>query len=116
MKSLFLLLLGFFACRTTAPLTDAEKAKLDPALIALLEREDTVEGDYVVSARANGEKQYAVIIRSTRPEELRAAGIPIEAVVGDVITARVTKEELRKLVSLPSVRAVTNSGRDYTHE
>lgn len=99
-----------------APLTDAERAKLDPALIALLKREDVVEKEYVVSTRADGAKQYAVIIRSTSPEELRAAGIPVEAVVGDVITARVTKEELRKLVALSSVRAVTNSGRDNLHE
>lgn len=111
-----LFLLGFFACRSAAPLTDTEKAKLDSPLLALLQQEHVVESDYVVSTRANGTMQYAVIIRSAKPEELRAAGIPIEAIVGDVITARVTKEELRKLVSLPSVRAVSNSGREYPHQ
>lgn len=107
--------IGLFSCRTAAPLTDAEKAKLDSQLLALLQQHDVVDNDYVVSYRANGVKQYAVIIRSSNAGELRAAGVPVEAVVGDVITARVTREELRRLVALPSVRAVTNSGRDYLH-
>jgi hypothetical protein len=113
---LYLVLCCFFACRTAAPLTDAEKAKLDAPLLALLQGNHLAETDYVVSTRSDGTKQYAVIIRSGNPDELRASGIPVDAVVGDVITARVSKEELRKLVSLPSVRAVTNSGRDYPHE
>lgn len=113
--SAVLLALILFApsCSGTKSLTASEKAKLDPQLLVLLQDENIVESDYSISLRQDGTKQYAVIIRGTNPEELRAAGIALQAVMGDVITARVTKEELRKVVALPSVRAVQNSSKDF---
>lgn len=103
----------FFACDSMKPLSPSEKAKLDPQLLMLLQSENIVESDYSISTRADGATQYAVIIRGSNPEELRAAGIALQAVIGDVMTARVTKEELRKILTLPSVRAVENSSKDF---
>ncbi len=94
-------------------LTDREMAKLDPPLQRLIVGEAVVEGDFDVSNRPGGEKEYGVIIRSSNPEELKSAGIPINTVMGDVITARLTISELKKVLTIPSVRALQNRSKNY---
>ncbi len=93
-------------------LSDAERLKLDPLLQRLVSDVRVVEDDYSISTRPDGVKEYGVIIYTDKLEELRSAGIPINSVVRDFATARLTVEELRKVVKLPSVRAVRNSGKD----
>ena len=96
-----------------AALTDREMAKLDPPLQRLVAEGSAAESDYDVSIRSGGEKEYGVIIRSANAEELRSAGIPINTVMGDVITARLTISELKKVLTIPSVRALQNSSKNY---
>ncbi len=109
------LLLGvafLFSCARPL-LTDREMAKLDPQLQRLVAGETVAESDYEVSNRLSGEKEYGVIIRSSNAEDLRSAGIPINSVIGDVITARLTISELKKVLTIPSVRALQNSSKNY---
>jgi hypothetical protein len=102
-----------WGCASVSTLSQAERAKLDPGLIRLLEGEAGSNDTYDVSLRANGEREYNVILRCSHPDELRSAGIRIGSVFGDVVTARLTISELRKAVALQSVKAVQNSSTTY---
>jgi hypothetical protein len=96
-------------------LSQEEMAKLDPGLRQLYSPTPPGDASYDVSVRANGVKEYGVIIRSTSPQDLRDAGINPGSIFGDVITARVSLEELRRVVALPTVRAVEQGNRNEIH-
>ena len=87
--------------------------KLDPALTRLLNAERVVEADYDSSVRPDGTKEFAVIIRSKNVEDIKSAGIKVGSVFSDVITARVSLAELRKIVQLGSVRFVLLGSKNY---
>jgi len=87
-------------------LTTEMRQKLDPPLIRLLEGHAVDDADYEQSARPDGAKEYAVIIRGTNPEEVRAAGIHLNSIFGEVMTARLTTVELLKVLRLPSIKSV----------
>jgi len=108
-----ILLLFFVAsCCGSRELNSSERAKLTPGLLALLTEESAPDELFDVSERADGTKEYGIIIRSTNPDELRAQGIKVQSAIGDVITARVSKEQLRSLLSLPSVRSVNQGNKN----
>ena len=111
------MLLAFLlvACGGPMALTEAERAKLDPGLQSLLAEGTGSEAHYDLSIRTDGTREYGVIVRTTDAEKLRAAGIHVQSVLGDVVTVRVTVDELRDVARLPSVRAVQNSGRNTLH-
>jgi hypothetical protein len=111
-KALLLGVVLVLGC-TRPLLTDRELAKLDPPLQKLMGGGSISENQFDVSSRPGGEKEYGVIIRSSNPEELRSSGIPINSVIGDVITARLTVDELRKVLTIPSVHALQNSSKNY---
>ena len=98
--------LFLFSCSIVKPLTDAEKAKLDRYLIHLLSGETVDERMFDVQKKVDGTKEYAVIVLSEDPETIRALGINVSSVFGDVIVVHATVEELIRIVSLPSVRAL----------
>lgn len=110
--SFFLLLAG---CSSTTELTEAERQKLDPQLTMLLRGDIVAESDLDAGLRKDGTKEYGVIIRSKNVEEIKQAGIQIGSAFSDVITARVTIPELRKILSLASVRAVQSSSKNRLH-
>ena len=60
-----------------------------------------------ITHRADGTKEYAVIVRSEHPEAIKALGVNVSSVFGDVIVVHVTLEELKNIVSL------TYSSRSY---
>jgi hypothetical protein len=98
-------------CSSPKSLSDTEKAKLDTPLIRLLAGEQ-VDKDLVGEAFCpDGTKEYAVIVRSEHPEEIRALGVAVSSVFGDVIVVLATIEELRNIVSLSSVRSVRVGSR-----
>lgn len=101
------------ACTATNRLSDAERAKLDPALQRLLAQERVVQSEYDATVRPDGSKEYGLVVRSNNADEIKKAGISVSSVFGDVITVRVTVEELRKLVGLSSVRSVQNGSKNY---
>jgi hypothetical protein len=104
------------SCRSAAPLTDTERAKLDPPLLALLHGEAIVESQYDISTRPDGTKEYGVILRCSNVDDVQAMGIQVGSVFGDVVTARLTVAELRTILALPSVRAVQNGSTNYLQE
>jgi hypothetical protein len=111
-----ILLLFVASCCGSRELSSLERAKLTPGLLALLTEESAPDDLYDVSTGSDGTKEYGVIIRSTNPGELRAQGIKVQSVIGDVITARVSKEQLRSLLSLPSVRSVDQGSMNQLHK
>ena len=111
----FLLALAVLSCGSSRDLSPSERAKLSPGLLALLTEEQAPDELYDVTLRPDGVKEYGVIIRSAVPEELRAQGIRIQSTFGDVLTARVTREELRSLLALPSVRSVEQGSTNQLH-
>ena len=110
-----LLLLFATSCCGSRELSSAERAKLTPGLLALLTEESVPDEFYDVNVRADGTKEYGVIIRSTNPDELRAQGIKVQSLFGDAITARVSKDQLRALLSLPSVRSLDEGSKNQLH-
>ena len=93
-------------CSSTKSLSEAEKAKLDLPLMHLLTDKPVEENRLDILTRSDGTKEYAIIIRSNHSEEIKEMGIAISSVFGDVIVARATIKEIRKIVSLSSVRAI----------
>jgi hypothetical protein len=105
--------LFLYSCSGSSNLLGADRLKLDPPLVRLLNAERIVEADYDMGLRPDGTKEYAVIIRSKNVEDLRSAGIQIASNFGDVITARVTIAEIRHIMKLNSVRAITIGSKNY---
>jgi hypothetical protein len=105
-----LLMLG--GCSGTKELTEIERQKLDPQLTMLLRGDAMAGSDLDSGIRSDGTRDYGVIIRSKAVDELKQAGIQIGSSFSDVITARVTIIELRKILSLSSVRAVQASSKN----
>jgi hypothetical protein len=112
-----LVLCGLLAlqCGHGKSLSREEMAKLDPGLQQLFAAQPPADAPYDVTVRSNGVKEYGVVIRSSSPQALRDAGIQVGSVFGDVVTARVSVDELRHVVSLPSVRAVEQGARSEIH-
>ena len=98
-------------CSSTKPLSEAEKAKLDPPLLHLLTGKPIQENRLDILTRSDGTKEYAVIVQSEHPEAIRALGITVSSVFGDVIVVHVTLEELKNIISLPTVQAVRTGSR-----
>jgi hypothetical protein len=108
-------LLSLSACSSTSDLSKQERAKVDPAVMRLLSGDDVSEKDYDVGIRSDGVKDYEVIIRANKTEELQSAGIKILSAFGDVLTARLTVPELRTILRLTSVRSVVNGSKNQLH-
>jgi hypothetical protein len=98
-------------CSSTKSLSEAEKAKLDQPLLHLLTGKPIQENRLDIFTRSDGTKEYAVIVQSEHPEAIRARGITMSSVFGDVIVVHVTLEELKNIVSLPTVQAVRTGSR-----
>ena len=92
----------------TPTLTASEMQKLDPALQRLLQGETLAIDHYSTSERGDGTTLYSVIIRSDQPDALEKAEIPTPSVQEDVITARLTTDEIRRAAQLDAVRRIEN--------
>jgi hypothetical protein len=107
-RSLILAVL-FAGCAATGPqLTPLEKEKLDPALQRLVLGTPASRAEYDIIPGQSGEEKFGVIVRTDNIEVLRNAGYAVTSAFGDVAVVRVTIAQLRSLVSLPSVKNVTN--------
>lgn len=103
-------------CSSTKSLSDAEKAKLDPPLLHLLSGDREDDKRLGVIHRADGTKEYAVIVQSEHPEAIRAFGINVSSVFGDIIVVHVTLEELKKIVSLSTVKSIHTGSKRTIQE
>ena len=103
--SLALALLSFH-CSSSNSLSQAERAKLDSHLIHLLEGNKIDKNFVRETVQPDGSMEYAVTIRTDHPEEITALGVTVSSIFGDVIVVHATKEELKKIIPLPSVRSL----------
>jgi hypothetical protein len=88
-------------------LTQTQQNRLGPSLQRFLTGDSMATGNIVAEGeQRNGEKVFAVIIRSDDADALRDAGIPLNSVAGSIITARLTADEILRVSSMPSVRSV----------
>jgi hypothetical protein len=102
--------LAFFilyaGCSSSGTLRDRDLKKLDPILRSIV-----IDGShpgplYDVTVREDGTFLIGVIIRTTDPESLRRAGIPILGTGGGTATARLTVEQLKEAVRVRGVHAI----------
>lgn len=108
--------LSSLCCGGAKDLTPEERAKLEPRLITFLTEEHPSAELDDVTLRPDGTRAYAVVVRCAVPEDLRAAGIAVRSVWGDVVTVSVSREELRRIVALPSVRWVEQGSKLELHQ
>ncbi len=101
------------SCSGANRLSDSERSKLDPAVQRLVTQERVIESDYDTTVRPDGSREYGLVVRSGNADELRKAGIRVSSVFGDIVTVRVTLEEIKILVGLSSVRSVQNGSKNY---
>jgi lipopolysaccharide export LptBFGC system permease protein LptF len=100
----------FINCRNTAPLSQAESEKLDRALQRLVTGQSLSRDSYTISTR-DGDTVYSVLIRTDDPERLSQSNVPIGTVNGNIVTARLTIDQIREAASLPFVRSIANPER-----
>ena len=100
------------SCSAEPVLSVEEQEKLDPMLQELVLGRDIAERRYDISLRPDGIKEYAVIVRTSAPEDVRALGISIGSVFGELVTVRVSAAELKRLAAIKSVRSIQNSGQN----
>ena len=117
MQKIVLMLLAatLASCCSGPGLSVDERAKLDPPLQELLMGENVAEHRYDVTVRPDGSKEYGVIVRTDVADDVRGLGIPVGSVYGDIVTVRVTKEELKRIAGLKTVKSIQNSGQNVLH-
>lgn len=102
------------------PITEAQLKKLHPnfhTLVAPLAPHLRIAHSGVLpepsTKAADGSALYGAIVYTSNPEEIRAAGIRVQARVADVVTVKVLPADLLKLASLPAVQYVQYPEVDY---
>ena len=115
-KIMFMCFAATVALSCSGPgLSVEERAKLDPVLQELVSGQTVSEQRYDVTVRPDGTKEYGVIVRTDAPDDVRALGVAVGSVFGDVVTVRVTPDELRRIAALKTVKSVQNSGKNLPH-
>jgi hypothetical protein len=104
---IFSLLLLLPACRMDDQISQETMNKLD-ARLKLLVEVAAGEGNVPDSVGRNeqDEELYSVIIRTDNAEHLRDAGLKLDAVIGPIVTARLTKAEILLAAGLESTQSV----------
>ena len=112
---LFILAILLAGCAATGPQsTPLELEKLDPALQRLILGTPAGPAEYDITPGPAGESKFGVIVRTENADALRSAGYAVTSAFGDVAVVRVTIAQLRSLVTLPSVKNVTNGSKNHT--
>jgi len=112
---IFSLTVFFQNCSNKQTLSQAEQEKLDPFLQLLVLEEEINETKYSVYQQKDGTKLYGVIIQTSDVEEIKKTGIQINSYDGNIITAKLTPDDIRKLVNLKSVIFINNSTKNTIH-
>jgi hypothetical protein len=112
----FLVCILQWSCSANRELTKEHMEKLHPQLRLVLSNPSVNVPNLDVSERADGEKEYGVIIRCANIDELRAAGIPVASVMRDLVTARLTRRELMAAARLASVQSIEPATQNFPHE
>ena len=111
----FILAVLLAGCAATGPqLTPLEVEKLDPALQRLVLGTPAGPAEYDITPGPSGEDKFGVLVRTDNVNDVRNAGYAVTSAFGDVAVVRVTIAQLRSLVTLPSVKNVTNGSKNHT--
>ena len=111
----FILAVFIAGCAATGlQLTPLEEQKLDPALRRLVLGTPASRTEYDITPGPSGEDKFGVIVRTENADDLRNAGYAVTSAFGDVAVVRVTIAQLRSLVTLLSVKNVTNGSKNHT--
>jgi hypothetical protein len=105
----------FQNCSSKQSLSKAEKEKLDPFLRLLVLDEEIDEDKYSIYQQEDGTILYGVLIQTTDVEEINKTGIQINSENGNIITAKLTLQDIRRLVTLKSVVFINNSTKNKIH-
>lgn len=104
----------FAGCATSGlQLTTLEKEKLDPSLQRLLLGAPASRTEYDITPGPSGEDTLSVIVRSDNIGDIRNAGYTVTSAFGEVAVVHVTVPRLRTLVTLPSVKNVSNGSKNH---
>ncbi len=107
-------------------LTDNELRKIDPSLHSLLKEQidekitkesiflTTIEIESITSKNAFGESVYGLIVHTKNPMSLISEGIIINSLYDNIITARVTKDQIVKLAQNSDVIFISPGEVFYT--
>jgi hypothetical protein len=112
-RSLILALLFAGCASAEVQLTPLEKEKLDPALQRLVLGTPPDRTGYDITPGSSGEEKFGVIVRTDHVDDIRNAGYAVTSTFGGVAVLRVTIRELRVLVTLPSVKNVSNGSQNH---
>jgi hypothetical protein len=100
---------GCGGSKSSAPLSDAEHAKLGPVLQKVM-ADPSRATPAAAQAQRDGQTVYLVLIRTSQPSALRDSGLPIGSVSGRIVTARLTLAQIREAVQLDAVEVIRLSG------
>ncbi len=102
-------------CGHNQTLNQVEQEKLDPFLQQLVLGEDINESKYSIYRQDDGTVLYGVIIKTEDVEDIKKSGIHINSHSGNIITAKLTKEDIRRLANLKSVIFINHSTKNSIH-
>jgi hypothetical protein len=109
-------ILVWIGCSQKPRLTDEERARIHPQIQRLLAGEQVPELEEFSAIRAEGSREFPLIVRMGNPDELASIGINPQSRFGELVTVRVTKEEIVKIARLPSVIMIEPSSRNYPQD
>ncbi len=98
----------------SSELTETEARKIDPRLKPLLEGQSPPGNECVRQQLPDGTQGYRVILRGDA-DELRKEGIQVNAPVGDIMTATLSRDDIIKAAKLPSVRSIECGSTNTIH-
>jgi len=97
-------------------LTDAQKNRIGGRLQRLIRREEGGSRPVEPVGSRGGASVYEVLIKCDDPDALREAGIPLGSVQGNVITARLTIDQIRTAATVDAVGGIQAAIQQETHE
>jgi hypothetical protein len=114
MKQLLLLCIaaGAFGCGSSAELTPDQLSKIDAHLQPVLQGGIPTRDGCTASVDEVGITRYRVIIRGNA-DDIRDAGISVETMLGDILTANVGVEQIRSLAKLASVKSIECGSKNF---
>ena len=101
----FLPILLMLQCSAPKEISNENLKKLDPVLTDLLQgKEDSSRLE--ITTDSLGVKLFGVLVYCSNPEDLKKLSIKVSSQIGEIFVARITQEQLKAIVKLPSVRRV----------
>ena len=89
--------------------------KLDPVLRHLIAGEEINKNKYSIDDDGEGNERYGVLIETSNVEEIRESGIQLNSIQGSMVTAKLTLEEIIKLMKLSTISSIKIANKNEIH-